>query len=108
MPPRLKSSARQSTHAIESGFANVNGVRLHYLAAGKGNPVILLHGYAETSHMWRPLMLELAGTHTVIAPDLRGAGQSGTPPAGYTKAEMAEDIHALAHKLGFRQIRIVG
>ena len=108
MPPRMKSSARKSTHAIESRFANVNGVRLHYLAAGKGNPVILLHGYAETSHMWRPLMLELASTHTVIAPDLRGAGQSATPSAGYTKAEMAGDIHALTHKLGFRQIRIVG
>jgi pimeloyl-ACP methyl ester carboxylesterase len=86
----------------------VNGVRLHYLAAGTGDPVILLHGYAETGHMWRPLMLKLASTHTVIAPDLRGAGQSATPPAGYTKAEMAEDIHALAHKLGLRQIRIVG
>jgi pimeloyl-ACP methyl ester carboxylesterase len=108
MAPRSKSSAGKSTHAIESRFANVNGVRLHYLAAGEGNPVILLHGYAETSHMWRPLMLELASTHTVIAPDLRGVGQSATPPAGYTKAEMAEDIHALTHKLGFRQIRIVG
>jgi pimeloyl-ACP methyl ester carboxylesterase len=106
MPPRSKSSA--GTRTIESKFANVNGVRLHYLAAGTGDPVILLHGYAETSHMWRPLMPELAATHTVIAPDLRGAGQSATPPAGYTKAEMAEDIHALAHKLGFRQIRIVG
>jgi pimeloyl-ACP methyl ester carboxylesterase len=108
MPTRSKSSARRPTHVIESRFANVNGVRLHYLAAGTGDPVILLHGYAETSHMWRPLMPELASTHTVIAPDLRGAGQSATPPAGYTKAEMAEDIHALAHKLGFRQIRIVG
>jgi pimeloyl-ACP methyl ester carboxylesterase len=99
MPPRLK---------IERRFANVNGVRLHYLLAGTGDPVILLHGYAETSQMWRPLMAELAAIHTVIAPDLRGAGQSGTPPAGYAKAEMAEDIHALAQKLGFRQVRIVG
>ncbi len=106
MPPRSKSSA--GPRPIESKFANVNGVRLHYLASGTGEPVILLHGYAETSHMWRPLMVELAATHTVIAPDLRGAGQSGTPPAGYSKAEMAEDIHALARKLDFGQIRIVG
>src|SRR6266853_2288692 len=105
MPLRTKSRTHQSTPATQSRFANVNGVRLHYLAAGTGDPVILLHGYAETSHMWRPLMPELAATHTVIAPDLRGAGQSAAPPAGYTKAEMAEDIHALAHKLGFRQIR---
>jgi pimeloyl-ACP methyl ester carboxylesterase len=94
--------------AVQSRFANVNGVRLHYLAAGTGDPVVLLHGYAETSHMWRPLMALLANTHTVIAVDLRGAGQSSTPAAGYTKAEMAQDIHALALKLGYKRIRIVG
>ncbi len=103
-----KSRGRKSTQATESRFANVHGVRLHYLIAGAGEPVILLHGYAETSHMWRPLITELASTRTVIAPDLRGAGQSSTPTAGYTKAEMAQDIHALAHKLGYDRIRIVG
>jgi pimeloyl-ACP methyl ester carboxylesterase len=108
MPLRTKSRTPKSTQATQSRFANVNGVRLHYLIAGTGDPVILLHGYAETSHMWRPLMAELSSTRTVIAPDLRGAGQSSTPAAGYTKAEMAQDIHALALKLGYRNIRIVG
>jgi hypothetical protein len=51
---------------IEDRFANVNGIRIHYLVAGKGEPVLLLHGYAENSHMWRPLIPELAKTHTVI------------------------------------------
>jgi pimeloyl-ACP methyl ester carboxylesterase len=104
----LKSRGRKSTPVVQSRFANVNGVRLHYLAAGMGEPVILLHGYAETSHMWRPLIAELARTRTVIAPDLRGAGASSTPGGGYTKTEMAQDIHALARKLGFEHIRIVG
>ena len=108
MPPRTKSRTAKPTQGTESRFANVNGARLHYLTAGTGDPVILLHGYAETSHMWRPLMAKLSSAHTVIAPDLRGAGQSSTPAAGYTKAEMAQDIHALAHKLGYRNIRIVG
>jgi len=108
MPLRTKTRAPKSTQATQNRFANVNGVRLHYLVAGTGDPVVLLHGYAETSHMWRPLMVELAKTHTVIAPDLRGAGQSSTPAAGYTKAEMAQDIHALVHKLGYERIRIVG
>ena len=76
----------------QSRYAEVNGVRLHYLEAGKGSPVVLLHGYAETSHMWLPLISELEKTHTVIAPDLRGSGQSSTPDGGYTKAEMAQDI----------------
>jgi pimeloyl-ACP methyl ester carboxylesterase len=93
---------------MQSHFANVNGVRLHYLAAGKGSLVVLLHGYAETSQMWRPLITELAGTHTVIAPDLRGAGKSSHPAEGYAKTELAQDIHALVHKLGFEHIGIVG
>src|SRR6266849_3653549 len=108
MPLRSKSRAPKSAQATQSRFANVNGVRLHYLIAGKGDPVMLLHGYAETSHMWRPLIAELAGTHTVIAADLRGAGQSSPPADGYTKAAMAQDIHALVRKLGFEHIQIVG
>jgi pimeloyl-ACP methyl ester carboxylesterase len=94
--------------APQSRFADVNGVRLHYLVAGHGEPVVLLHGYAQTSHMWRPLMTELARTRTVIAPDLRGIGQSSTPADGYTKAVMAQDIHALVHSLGHRRIGLVG
>jgi pimeloyl-ACP methyl ester carboxylesterase len=93
---------------ISDRFANVNGVRLHYLVAGKGEPVILLHGYAQNSHMWRPLIPELAKTHTVIAPDLRGFGQSSKPSGGYYKKTMAQDIHALAASLGFKHATVVG
>jgi len=94
--------------APESRFADVNGVRLHYLAAGKGEPIILLHGYAQNSHMWRPLMAQLAKTNTVIAPDLRGFGESAKPAGGYDKKTMAQDIHALATSLGYKRVRIVG
>src|ERR1700726_1754097 len=87
--------ARQKV-TIQSRFAKVNGTRLHYLSAGKGEPVVLLHGYAQNSHMWRPLIAELAKTNTVIAPDLRGFGQSAKPPQGYDKKTMAQDIQALA------------
>jgi pimeloyl-ACP methyl ester carboxylesterase len=93
---------------IEGRFADVNDIRLHYLAAGKGDPVILLHGYAETSHMWRPLIAQLAKTHAVIAPDLRGFGQSSAPDSGYDKKMMAQDIHALAAALGYRRADVVG
>jgi pimeloyl-ACP methyl ester carboxylesterase len=94
--------------APESRFAEVNGVRLHYLIAGRGDPVVLLHGYAQTSHMWRPLMAELAKTHTVIAPDLRGFGESSITEGGYTKAIMAQDIQALMNSLGYERIGIAG
>ncbi len=94
--------------APQSRFAEVNGVRLHYLIAGTGDPVVLLHGFAESSHMWLPLIAKLADKHTVIAPDLRGFGQSSTPADGYTKAAMARDIHALVKSLHYDHIRLVG
>ena len=94
--------------APQSKFAEVGGVKLHYLIAGKGDPVVLLHGYAETSHMWLPLIAELADKHTVIAPDLRGFGESAAPSDGYTKAAMARDIHALVKNLKYDRIRLVG
>ncbi len=94
--------------AVESRFADVNGTRLHYLAAGQGEPVVLLHGYAQTSHMWRPLIAELAKTRTIIAPDLRGIGQSAKPTQGYDKKTMAQDVQALAASLGHRRVRLAG
>jgi pimeloyl-ACP methyl ester carboxylesterase len=93
---------------IEERFANVAGLRLHYLVAGKGDPVLLLHGYAQNSHMWRPLMAQLANSHTVIAPDLRGFGKSSRPSAGYYKKTMAQDVHALAQSLGYQRSIVVG
>ncbi|MGH6622893.1 MAG: alpha/beta fold hydrolase [Burkholderiaceae bacterium] len=93
---------------IQSRFAEANGVRFHYLQAGKGEPIVLLHGFAQTSHMWRPLIKALAKNHTVIAPDLRGYGGSAAPADGYTKAALARDVHALVNGLGFKSIEIVG
>src|SRR5260221_6336490 len=92
----------------QSRFADVNGVKLHYLVAGKGDPVVLLHGFAESSHMWLPLISKLSDKHTVIAPDLRGFGQSSAPEGGYTKKAMAQDIHALVKSLKYDHIRLVG
>jgi len=62
---------------ISEASTAANGVRINYKIAGKGPAVVLLHGYTQTSHMWRPLMPRLAETHTVIAPDLRGIGRIG-------------------------------
>jgi pimeloyl-ACP methyl ester carboxylesterase len=94
---------------IEDRFADVNGLKMHYLFAGDaGSPVILLHGYAQNSHMWRPLMTELARTHRVIAPDLRGFGDTAKPEAGYDKKTMAQDVHALARSLGIHRAGVVG
>ncbi|MBV8537180.1 MAG: alpha/beta hydrolase [Alphaproteobacteria bacterium] len=94
--------------SIHSRFAKLAGIRMHYLTAGEGPPVVLLHGFAQTSHMWRPLITRLAPGRTVIAPDLRGFGQSSAPASGYTKTALADDVHALVEALGHRRVTIVG
>jgi len=104
----LAATAIAEPIPIKSRFVDANGVRLHYLMAGEGAPVLLLHGYAQTSHMWLPLMAELAKTHRVIAPDLRGFGQSAKPEGGYDKKTMAQDVHALAVSLGVKRASVVG
>jgi len=98
----------QPAVTIADRYATVNGVRLHYLVAGEGAPVILMHGYAQNSHMWRPLMKELGKTHLVVAPDLRGFGDSARPESGYDKKTMAQDVHALAQSLGIHKAGIAG
>src|SRR5437899_2170922 len=76
--------------------------------AGPYGGAVLLHGYAETSHMWFPIMPLLAEPHTVIVPDLRGAGDSSKPGSGYDKKNLAVDIHDLVTSLGFKRASIVG
>jgi pimeloyl-ACP methyl ester carboxylesterase len=83
-------------------------VKLHYLTAGHGPVVILLHGYAETSRMWKPLIPRLAEKFTVIAPDLPGIGDSEIPADGLDMKSAAIRIHALARSLGVEKARVVG
>lgn len=88
--------------------ADVNGVRLHYVIAGRGEAVVLLHGFPQTWYEWRKVIPALADRFTVIAPDYRGAGHSSRPVSGYDKRTMAEDIRQLVHQLGFERAAIVG
>ena len=83
-----------------SEFADVNGFRMHYLRGGSGSPVVLLHGFPQTSAEWRPQLDALAREHTVIAVDLRGTGDSSVPATGYDTVQLAKDVHALLTKLG--------
>src|SRR4029077_15033974 len=78
----LSFPALAQANQISSRTAEVHGLKLHYLTAGHGTPVILLHGYAETSLMWKPIMPLLAERFMVIAPDLPGIGDSAIPPDG--------------------------
>ena len=88
--------------------AAVNDVRLHYVIGGKGEPVVLLHGWPTTWYEWRRIMPALAENYTVVAPDTRGLGDSSRPVTGYDKRTLAQDIYSLVQKLGFAQINLVG
>jgi len=106
--PKSAAPEAPAVPGFESRYADVNGTRLHYLVGGKGPTVVLLHGYTQTGYMWRPLLPALARDHQVIVPDLRGAGESARPAAGYGKKNMAVDVHELARALGCERVSVVG
>jgi len=93
---------------ISSQTAEIEGVVLHYRKAGNGPPVVLLHGYTETSLMWEPIIPTLAVKFTVIAPDLPGIGDSSIPSDGLDMTNAAVRIHALVRSLGFQRAAVVG
>ncbi len=105
----LAGTARaQDANTISSRTAQVDGVTLHYLTAGHGPTLILLHGYTQTSRMWRPIIPQLAEKFTVIAPDLPGIGDSSVPNDGLDMKTAAIRIHALAKSLHVDKARVVG
>jgi pimeloyl-ACP methyl ester carboxylesterase len=107
-PATATARAQASDKSIASRTAEVDGVKLHYLTAGHGAPLLLLHGYAETSLMWRPIIPLLAERFTVIAPDLPGIGDSAIPADGLDMKTSAMRIHGLARSLGVEKARVVG
>ena len=101
--------AQPPVPSTASKTATVDGLAVHYLAGGKGaETVLLFHGYAETSRMWRPLIPRLAERFTVVAPDLPGIGDSAIPQQGLDLMTAARRMHALAASLGIKKARVVG
>ena len=100
--------AEATDKAFVSRVAEVEGVKLRYTTGGHGTPLILLHGYAETSRMWTPILPVLGERFTVIAPDLPGIGESSIPDDGLDMKTAAIRIHSLARSLGVEKARVVG
>ncbi|WP_245881577.1 alpha/beta fold hydrolase [Streptomyces milbemycinicus] len=100
--------ARSLDGDFDSRHAEVNGIDLHYVIGGQGDPLFLLGGWPQTWWQFHKIMPTLARRHQVIAVDLRGMGSSGKPEAGYDKRTMAGDILALAHLLGHARVDIAG
>ncbi|WP_166354418.1 alpha/beta fold hydrolase [Phytoactinopolyspora limicola] len=87
---------------------DANGVGIHTVVAGRGSPVVLLHGWPVTWYHWRTTISVLAEHHLVIAPDLRGLGDSDRPAGGYDKRTLADDVVAVAAHVGADRFALVG
>ncbi len=106
--PSAADLAASLPGGFTSRYADVNGIRLHYVAGGRGEPLILLHGWPQTWWEYHKVMPALATRYRVISVDLRGAGNSSKPASGYDKKTMAADIAALAGALGYAKVNVVG
>jgi pimeloyl-ACP methyl ester carboxylesterase len=100
--------ARSLAGGFVSSHAEVNGVRLHYVAGGQGEPLVLLGGWPQTWWLFHKIMPPLAERYRVIAVDLRGMGGSDKPEGGYDKKTMAVDILELTRHLGHDMVNIAG
>jgi pimeloyl-ACP methyl ester carboxylesterase len=98
----------KADRTTKSSTVKIEGKKIHYLTAGQGPAILLLHGYTQTSRMWRPLIEKLKEKFTVIAPDLPGIGDSDIPKSGADMKTAAVRIHALAKSLGITKARVVG
>ena len=112
-PEELAPEGPASEGAVLAGiahhYAEVNGARLHYVAAGAaGSPVLLVHGFPESWWAFRKLIPLLAASHRVFAVDLRGFGDSGNEPGEYGSATSAEDLHLLIRHLGVGPVHLTG
>jgi pimeloyl-ACP methyl ester carboxylesterase len=86
----------------------VNGIRSHYMIAGSGPLVVLLHGWPQTAHAWRKVVPLLEDSYTLLAPDLRGFGYSSMPLVGYDASTVASDVLQLVERLGYQQWVVAG
>lgn len=106
------SAAAQKAASPPANFkdqtATVNGVKIHYVIGGTGEPLLLIHGFGQNWYMWNRILPELSRYFTVIAPDMRGVGESGKPAGGYDKKTMAADMHELMKKLGYNNVNVAG
>jgi pimeloyl-ACP methyl ester carboxylesterase len=115
-PTAATAPAAPPTHVDQEAFdatfshhsTMVDGLRLHYVIGGQGDPLVLLHGWPQTWYEWREVMPALAERYTVIAPDMRGLGDSAKPLDGYDARSVAADIYSLVQQLGYSSILLAG
>ena len=107
VPRNASRAVISAASGIEKQYAQINGQTIHYLKAGSGPALVLVHGYPESSETWRKIMPELAKMFTVIAPDTRGVGDSSVAD-NFSLEDVADEIYELVKSLGFKEVCLVG
>ena len=95
-------------NGFADGYAKVNGIRLHYVIGGTGDPLVLLPGWPRTWWQFHKMMPALAERYRVIAVDIRGMGDSDKPVSGYDKKTVASDVYELVRTLGYDKVAVAG
>jgi pimeloyl-ACP methyl ester carboxylesterase len=99
--PQVEGVSHRQVHA--------RGLQFHVAEAGSGEDVVLcLHGWPQHWYLWRRVLPALAGSHRLLALDLRGFGWSDAPPSGYEKENMADDVLAVLDELGLERVKLIG
>ncbi|MEU6076220.1 alpha/beta hydrolase [Micromonospora sp. NPDC047074] len=107
-PPAKPTPPTIGGLVVQQGNVTVDGASLRYTRAGTGTPLVLLHGWPQTSRIWHKVLPALAGQHTVITFDLPGLGASTVPAGGYDKTTTARRIRQAVNQLGFTQVALFG
>jgi NAD-dependent deacetylase len=89
-------------------FVRTDAVTIHYREEGQGEPIVLVHGNWTTSLWWQPVLARLSGTHRILAPDLRGRGDSRGAQHDYTIGRLAADLALLLDELELPSAHLVG
>ena len=108
----MSHSAEHNDLPIVAGvthrFVDVDGLRMHVAEAGKGDPILLLHGWPQHWYCWRKVVANLASRYRLVMPDLRGFGWSDVPPGGYDPEHFAADAVRLLDVLGLKRVNVIG
>jgi pimeloyl-ACP methyl ester carboxylesterase len=105
-----KEELKVSLMNIRSNYAEVNGIRLHYVSVGHGKLIMFVHGFPEFWAEWENHLMDFGKDHESVAPDMRGYNLSSKPaePEHYQIQDLIEDLRALAEYLGHKKFILVG
>lgn len=104
----IQAFALEAPTGFQKETVNIDGINFNVYKGGQGEPLLLIHGYAQSSLMWLKAMEHYKDRFTIIVPDIRGAGLTDAPPVGYDKVTMATDMKKILDHYHIKSAKVVG